>query len=41
MEKSKCYAGQAIPAREKFVSNIVFDEGERNAICFIVALQED
>ena len=41
MEKSKCYAGQAIPAREKFVSTIVFDEGERNTICFTVALQED
>ena len=41
MEKSKCYAGQAIPAWEIFVSNIVFNEGERNAICFIVALQEE
>ena len=34
MEKSNCYAGQAIPAREIFVSNIVCDEGERDAICF-------
>ena len=41
MEKSKYCAGQAITAREIFVSNIVFDEGERNQICFIVALQED
>ena len=41
MEKWKCHAGQAIPARKIFVSNIVFDEGERNAICFIVALQEE
>ena len=41
MEKSKCYAGLAIPAREIIVSIMVFDEGERNAICFIVALQEE